>query len=383
MREWRDLWPGGLSDEEYSTLNYIAHCRHGELGFNAAKCQQCHDVQWLASSCGNRHCPNCLGPRQAEWSKKVCERLPDCPHFHTVFTIPKEAREFFRLNYARAVTILFAAASDTLKQFQGNNWGVDGGFFGVYHSWGSKLNRHPHLHMLVSSGGRDRTTGKWKQARATYLFPVKSMSRVYGAIFVRMLEELDVDREIEWPDDLSSIEERRSWRCALARREWVIFNRPTLDSTRAVVRYLARYTSRIAISNQRIKSVDETARRVSFEWTNYRKEGRREESEMGGAGFIRAFARHLVPKGFRRIRYYGIICGSKERVRSIPGVPAQSIGEKVALPDPRKCECCGGTVWIMTMMRVRPFDITPGGSEIKSFSLVGAKKHPPPANPVR
>jgi len=378
LREWRNLWPGGLSEEEYSTLNYIAHCRRGELGFNAAQCETCKDLEWFPSSCGNRHCPGCLGPRQAEWSEKVCERLPDCPHFHTVFTIPNQARKFFELNYARAVNLLFASATDTLKQFLANNWGVEGGFFGVYHSWGSQLNRHPHLHMLVSSGGRELETGKWKQARATYLFPVKAMSRVYGAIFVRMLEELDGDAEIVWPEGLESIEARREWRLSLARSEWVIFNRPTLDSTRAVVRYLARYTSRIAISNQRIKRVDEPSRKVTFEWIDYRNGGRKVECEMEGGKFIRSFANHLVPKGFRRIRYYGLLCGSKKRVRSIPGVPTQSIGEKAAEPDIRRCECCGGTSFILTVSRVRPFDVTDGGPAVKSFSLVTVKRHPPP-----
>ena len=295
-----------------------------------------------------------------------------------MFTIPNQARKFFELNYARAVNLLFASATDTLKQFLANNWGVEGGFFGVYHSWGSQLNRHPHLHMLVSSGGRELETGKWKQARATYLFPVKAMSRVYGAIFVRMLEELDGDAEIVWPEGLESIEARREWRLSLARSEWVIFNRPTLDSTRAVVRYLARYTSRIAISNQRIKRVDEPSRKVTFEWIDYRNGGRKVECEMEGGKFIRSFANHLVPKGFRRIRYYGLLCGSKKRVRSIPGVPTQSIGEKAAEPDIRRCECCGGTSFILTVSRVRPFDVTDGGPAVKSFSLVTVKRHPPP-----
>lgn len=379
MREWRDLWPGGLSEEEYSTLNYIAHCRHGELGFNAVKCAKCHDVQWYASSCGNRHCPNCLGPRQAEWSEKVCERLPDCAHFHTVFTIPNQAREFFRLNYSIAVNLLFGAASETLKQFQANNWGVEGGFFEVYHSWGSRLNRHSHLHVLVSSGGRDLESGEWKQARATYLFPVRSMSKVYRGIMLRRLEEVDDDPDVEWPEGLESVEARRDWRLSLAGRKWVIFNRPTLKNTRAVVRYLARYTSRIAISNQRIKRVDNSKRTVTFEYTDYRNGGRRKECEMAGAKFIRAFANHLVPKGFRRIRYYGLLCGSKERVRSIPGVPEKSIGERAVKKEERKCEICGSTSWILTLVRVRPFDVSPCGREVKSFTLVRAKEHPPPS----
>jgi len=377
LREWRDLWPGGLSDEEYSTLNYIAHCRHGELGFNAAKCDQCHNFEWYPSSCGNRHCPNCLGPRQAQWSEKVCERLPDCPHFHTVFTVPDLARAFFALNYETAVNLLFASATDTLKQFQTNNWGVEGGFFGVYHSWGSRMNQHPHLHLLVSSGGRDIKTREWKQARPTYLFPVNSMSRVYGAIFIRKLEELDADAAIKWPDGLKSLEERRDWRLALARSQWVIFNRPTLGNTRAVVRYLARYTSRIAISNQRIKRIDESSRKVTFEWTDYRNGARKAECEMEGRKFIRAFTHHLVPKGFRRIRYYGILSGSKEKLHSIPGAPAQSLGEKAAVTEPRTCECCGGTSWTLLILRVKPYDVTPRGSEIKSFSLGRGKKPPP------
>lgn len=295
-----------------------------------------------------------------------------------MFTVPGQARRFFELNYTLAVNLLFSAATDTLKQFLANNWGVNGGFFGVYHSWGSRLNRHPHLHMLVSSGGRALDNGRWKQARADYMFPVRSMSKVYGAIFVRMVEDLDNDSRVQWPSGLETREARLNWRKVLARSQWVIFNRPTLDSTRAVVRYLARYTSRIAISNQRIKSVDESTRKVTFEWTDYRNGGCKTEAEVEGRAFIRSFTDHLVPKGFRRIRYYGIICGSKKRLQSIPGAPANSIGERTIAPESRKCECCGSTSWQMLLTRIRPFSRTSSGSEVKSFSLVSLKKHPPP-----
>ena len=145
LREWRDLWPGGLGEEEYSTLNLLAHCRHGELGFNHARCQHCRHGEWYASSCGDRHCPNCLGPRQAEWSEKVCQRLPDCPHFHVVFTVPEEFHDFFEGNYRIAADELFGAAAETLKLFQKNNWRMEGGFLAVLHTWGRALNWHPHL----------------------------------------------------------------------------------------------------------------------------------------------------------------------------------------------------------------------------------------------
>lgn len=345
LREWRDLWPGGLGEEQYSTLNLIAHCRHGELGYNQAHCDRCRHREWYASSCGDRHCPMCLGPRQAEWSQQVCERLPDCPHFHVVFTVPEELHGFFEANYRLAADELFGAAAETLKLFQKNNWGMDGGFLTVLHTWGRALNWHPHLHVLVGAGGMDRATGRWRQARAGYLFPVKPMSKVFGAIMLRRIELLDGNRGVNWPAGLESIEARRDWRLRLAVRNWNIFSRPTLGNTRAVVRYLARYTSRIAISNQRLTRVDPQHRTVSFHWKDYKDGGRTKEMTMAGATFLRCFTRHLVPKGFRRVRYYGLLAGKKGRFRELPQAPRRSIGERAAAPPRPCCPRCGHRRW--------------------------------------
>ena len=345
LREWRDLWPGGLREEEYSTLNLMAHCRQGALGYNQARCGGCRHQEWYASSCGNRHCPNCLGPRQAEWSEKVCERLPDCPHFHVVFTVPKEFHDFFKLNYRIAADALFGAAAETLKLFQRNNWRTEGGFLGVLHTWGRALNWHPHLHVLVSAGGRDVSTGRWRQARPNYLFPVRSMSKVFGAIMLRRLEELEADPQIRWPERLDTLEGRRDWRLTLAGRNWNIFSRATLGNTRAVVRYLARYTSRIAMSNQRIKGIDEEERTVTFEYKDYADGAATKEMTMSGAVFVRSFARHLVPKGFRRVRYFGLLAGTKGRHRELPGAPQSAIGEKAARRPRPACRKCGGCDW--------------------------------------
>lgn len=320
----------------------MAHCRDGGLGYNRARCERCKHTEWYASSCGDRHCPMCLGPRQAQWSEQVCERLPDCPHFHVVFTLPEELKDFFERNYRIAASLLFEAAAETLKKFQKNNWRMEGGFLGVLHTWGQLLNWHPHLHMLVSSGGRDRASGRWKQARASYLFPVKNMSKVFGAIMLRKLEELDAEPGVTWPEPLESVEARRDWRLRLARKNFNIFSRPTLGNTRAVVRYLARYTSRIAISNQRITEVDERERTVSFRWKNYRGNGEQRETTMKGATFLRCFARHLVPKGLRRVRYYGLLAGKKGRYRNLSGAVQTNIGEKAMgqqRPSCRRCEC--------------------------------------------
>lgn len=290
----------------------------------------------------------CLGPRQAQWAEKVCGRLPDCPHFHVVFTVPEELHGFSEANFRIASDVLFAAAAETLANFQKNNWGVAGGFLAVEHTWGSALHWHPHLHVLVGAGGGDLKTGRWKQARPDYLFPVRNMSAVYRAIFLRMLEALEGREGVQWPEGLPSVEARRDWRLRLAGRNWNIFSRPTLGNTRSVVRYLARYTSRIAISNARITGVDEEARMVSFEWKDYRNGGHKKNMTLPGGEFLRRFTRHLVPKGFRRVRYFGLLAGKACRHREIPGAPRREIrGSQPEEPRARRC-CprCGESKWL-------------------------------------
>lgn len=375
MREWRDLWPGGLREEEYSTLNLLALCRQGPLGYNLARCEDCRHQEWFASSCGNRHCPNCLGPRQAEWSEKVCGRLPDCPHFHVVFTVPEEFHDFFERNYRIAADELFGAASETLKLFQKNNWRMEGGFLGVLHTWGRALNWHPHLHLLVSAGGRDVSSGRWRQARDNYLFPVRSMSKVFRAILLRRIEARDADAEIQWPAGLETLEARRDWRVKLAGRNWNIFSRATLGNTRAVVRYLARYTSRIAMSNQRITRIDEEQRTVSFEWKDYKDGEKTKEMTMPGATFLRCLSRHLVPRRFRRVRYFGLLAGAAGRHRELPGAPQSAIGEKAPQRSRPACQNCGASHWKCTRYRSGPFPLAQATLEtLRSLAAAGKNR---------
>lgn len=344
LREWRHLWPGGLTERDYSVLNLMAHCRHGELGYNRAECRDCHHHEWYASSCGDRHCPQCLGPRQAKWSEQVCGRLPDCAHFHVVFTVPAQFREFFALNYRIAADLFFGAVAETLRIFQRNDWKMEGAFFAVLHTWGRALSWHPHIHLLVSAGGM-RRDGSWRLTRPNYLFPVRALSKVFRAVMLRRIEELDASGEVRWPAGLGALEQRRDWRLKLATKGWNIFSRPTLGNTRAVVRYLARYTSRIAISNQRIKRIDAERETVSFEWKDYRNGARSREMTLGGGEFIRRFTSHLVPKGLRRIRYFGLLTGPRQRIAELPGAPRCCVGEK-SLPLSRPpCRRCGGEQW--------------------------------------
>ena len=330
------------------------------MGFNRATCQDCKQSQIFASSCGDRHCPQCLGPRQADWAEQTCKRLPDCPHFHMVFSPPKEVWDVFEANYRILADLLFASAAETLQQFQRNNWGcATGSFFGVLHTWGSQLNWHPHLHVLIAAGAIVMRSGKWKDIRPGYAFPMKAMSRVFKAIFIRKLELLEANRTMRWPEELQTVEARRAWRVKLCGRSWNIFTKPALGNTRAVVRYLARYTSRIAISNRRILGVDEEKRTITFGYTDYRDGGRRKEQTLPGGEFIRRFARHLVPKGFRRVRQYGLLCGKKQRFKEFEGAPQQSIAEEAPGPKTVPCPHCQGHNWKYDVRHARPCAIRP------------------------
>jgi hypothetical protein len=208
--------------------------------------------------------------------------------------------------------------------------------------------------VLVSAGGRDRSTGKWRQARDNYLFPVRLMSKVFRAIFLRDLEAIDARRGLHWPPGLDTVEARRHWRIVMSGRNWNIFSRATLGNTRAVVRYLARYTSRIAVSNSRIKAVDEERRTVTFEAKDYRNGGRKQDITLSGAAFLKRFSRHLVPRGFRRVRSFGMLCGERCRHRKLPGAPQEAIGEKAAVQPPRGCSKCGSERCHLLRLPCRP-----------------------------
>ena len=339
FREGRSHWPGGLSNEQYSVLNLIAHCRTGVLGHLRKRCDRCGRTGTVPQSCGNRHCPTCLGPRQAQWSQRICARLPPGGHFHVVFTLPAELRGLCRANRRLLLGLLFAAASGTLKTFMRNNWKAEGGFLAVLHTWGQTLNWHPHLHVLVSAGGVGLATGAWKARRDTYLFPVVNLGKVFRAVFLRLLGELERSGSLDWPADLPAGPRREAWRRGLATRAWCVHSKPTLKATRAAVRYLARYTSRSAIADRRILAADPAEGTIRFSYLDNRDAKRRKEMDMPLAKFIRRFAGHILPKGFQRIRYYGFLNPASAASGQVPAPRAPAAAESAPLSQP--CPHCG------------------------------------------
>lgn len=387
LRKSRREWPGGQSEHVYSVLNLIAHCRTGVLGQMWSRCRECGHSEILPQSCGNRHCPLCLGVRGAQWSQMVCARLPGVEHYHVVFTLPPQAAEVMREDYKGVGDVFFRAVNRTLSRFMKNNLGCEGGFVGVMHTWGSPLSWHPHIHTIVSAGGMRLGAGTWRRFSGEYALPVRGLSKVFRAIFLQELQMATKRGAIAWRDELCDPAVRYQWRRSLMARDWVVYAQPTLKKTRALVRYLARYACRAAIGNGRIVEVDYAAKTVRFTYRDYREAGREKEMTLSHGEFIRRFATHIAPKGFRRIRYYGFLA------RRSGGVPAGGVEEHPA-PD-RRCSACGATRWTRRRLSARLFS-SPEVSGVHSrkprtkpivlnpksyrFSLHADSDPPPPSN---
>jgi len=333
------------------TLHALRKCRTAALGGHIDRCNNpdCHRLHLSYNSCRNRHCPKCQGHKREEWIRAREAELLNVPYFHVVFTLPSELNRMCLYSPKTIYGLLFGTAWQVIKGLSSNPkfLGADPGMVAILHTWGQNLSLHPHLHCIVPGGGISRS-GKWKSARnrgrpgcrkARYLFPVKAMSKVFRARFVASLRK-------EFPPQPTAFYE------SLFKHNWVVYcKRPFLGPAQ-VVEYLGRYTHKIAIGNHRIKSLDNN---VTFSVKDYRHGGRKSLLRLTDAGFIRRFALHILPKGFVRIRHYGIL--SSSRKKALVPLLQQVLGGPVPNGRPplkhRRCPYCQ----IGIMVTVAVFDI--------------------------
>lgn len=284
------------------TLHALRKCRTPALGGHIDRCDnpECGQMHLSYNSCRNRHCPRCQGHKREEWIRAREEELLNVPYFHVVFTLPDTLNQPCLYAPRQVYTILFKTAWSVLQSFGADPkfLGASMGMVAILHTWGQNLSLHPHLHCIVPGGGVT-TNGKWKQAKnkGKYLFPVKQMSKVFRARFVENFR-----KEFDRP---------RSFYDRLFAKDWVVYAKRPFASPKYVVEYLGRYTHKIAVSNHRITSLANG--RVGFTAKDYRKGGARSTLAMSDAEFIRRFSLHVLPKGFVRIRHYGILGSSKKR----------------------------------------------------------------------
>lgn len=333
----------GTHAPEVRILSAIASCRTAVLGGHRYRCSGCGKEELGFNSCRNRHCPQCLGSKTGRWLAARAQELLPVPYFHCVFTLPSELRLIVLRNRAVAFDILFRAAAETLQTVARDtkHLGAELGFFGILHTWTQKLEFHPHVHFVLPAGGVREE--QWIACRSKKFFlPVKVLSAVFRGKFIAYLKDARRRGILKEEQDFDSI-------VAAARATpWVVYCKPPFASPTAVLKYLSRYTHRIAISNRRILGLSNGV--VSFSARAARgQHGKRQTIRLGAVEFLRRFLLHRVPKQFTRIRHFGFLA-NRNRTLKLALVRSVLKAAVPAAPLPKPwlvCCACKATTWIV------------------------------------
>ena len=338
-------------------LSRLTQCRTAALGGFALHCAGCDERRVLYHACRVGHCPKCQQRASRQWSARQAASLLPVPYFHLVFTLPHTLNGWVQVHEAELYQVLFQAVWTTLNTFARDaRRGLHGqlGMTAVMHTWSQTLTRHVHLHCLVP-GGVLQADGRWRAARGTYLFPVKALSRHFRGTVVRALRHAATQGKLRRVTREGEVDAVLT---ALMASEWVVYAKPCVSYTPAVVDYLARYTHRIAISDPRIAAVDDHT--VRFSYRDSRNENAPRVMSLEGEEFIRRYLQHILPKGLMRIRHYGFLANRCRRhaltqIRNALQAPIQDVEPAVSPPfTGLPCShCIGGWLKIVTELAPR------------------------------
>ena len=307
---FREQHGASLSSAQRHAMTAIESCRTAALGGHVEQCGDCGHQRVSYNSCRNRNCPKCQGLARAQWLEDRQAELLEVPYFHVVFTVPAEIEVIAFQNQTVVYDILFRAASETLRTIAADpkHLGAEIGFLGVLHSWGQSLTHHPHLHFLVPGGGIAPDGESWIPCRPGFVLPVPVLSCMFRGLFLRALEKAFVAGELNFFSAHRHLHEPAAFRRYLApawKVNWVVYAKRPFAGPAQVLDYVGRYTHRVAISNNRLVSMD--GGQVSFQWKDYRDDNRQKTMTLPAEEFIRRFLIHVLPNGFHRIRYYGFL----------------------------------------------------------------------------
>jgi Putative transposase/Transposase zinc-binding domain len=362
---WRKAKAGHVSLGQLKVMSAIESCRTAALGGHVARCENCSHTQISYNSCRNRHCPKCQGAAAKEWlAEREAELLP-VPYYHVVFTLPASIADIAYQNKAVIYNLLFKASAETLTTIAADpkHLGARIGILSVLHTWGSALTHHPHVHMIVPGGGISLDGEKWVSCRPGFFLPVRVLSRLFRRLFLEKLVAAHHAGELQFFGNHAALTDAQAFAAYLAplrNSEWVVYSKRPFGGPKEVLRYLARYTHRVAISNRRLIALDDNG--VTFKWKDYRIEGceRYKVMTLATSEFIRRFLIHVLPDGFHRIRYYGLLASTTRaeniaRARellAVPILPIEAIKDastEAAEPQTPEhpCPCCGGRMIII------------------------------------
>ena len=298
------------SREQWQVLNAVVQCRTAALGGHLNRCERCgHEVP-VYNSCRNRHCPKCQGAARADWLEQREQELLDVEYFHVVFTLPSELAPLALQNRRAVYGMLFRAASETLLTLARDprHLGAELGCMAVLHTWGQNLHAHPHLHCIVPGGGIGLDGERWVSCRDGFFLPVRVLSRLFRGKFIAQLQQAWEQQQLAFHGSLRDLEHPPSWEAwlqPLRDKDWVVYAKPPFGGPQQVLKYLARYTHRVAISNHRLVSVEDG--KVAFGWKDYAHGNRQRTMSLDAVEFLRRFLLHVLPKAFVRVRYYGFL----------------------------------------------------------------------------
>jgi len=292
--EYISRFSHAMPREHLKVIHAVSSCRSAEYGMVVYTCRECGKYHTVFRSCGNRHCPTCQSHKARQWLREKLENQLPTHHFMITFTVPEALRSFIRSNQHICYEALFKASSSAIKTLVANERFVGGdipGFFGVLHTWGRQLTYHPHIHYIVPGGAFSSTDNSWHASRPDFFVPVRALSPLFKARFKDEMKKAHLYESIP----------SQAWETA-----WNVNSQPVGKNGHAI-RYLAPYVFKVAISDSRIKSVQNGL--VSFQ---YRKHGssRLRTMTLSAMEFIRRFLQHVLPTGFMKVRYYGFMHAS-------------------------------------------------------------------------
>jgi len=348
-----------LAAVQRRALVAIERCRTAALGAEVHRCERCGQVQFRYHSCRNRHCPKCQSLARERWLAARREELLPLPYFHLVFTLPHELNGLAQGNPRQIYGLLFAAAAETLLEFGRNPRWLGGEIAAtlVLHTWGQTLTQHLHVHALVAAGalGPD---AHWIHPRRGFLFPVQALSKVFRAKFLDGLRRALLAGQLALAGSTTALAEpgaQRAWLAPLRAKPWVAYAKATLAGPEPVLDYLGRYVQRVAISNDRLLGLDQD--QVRFAWRDRARGNRRKTMCLPAREFLARFVLHVLPRGFMRIRHYGLLANRHKRAllaraRSALHIPApqhrppppesvQTFCQRVLGIDIGLCTACG------------------------------------------
>jgi hypothetical protein len=356
-----------VSLDQLKVMSAIERCRTAALGGHVARCENaaCGHTEIAYNSCRNRHCPKCQGAAARQWlADREAELLP-VPYFHVVYTLPSELRDIAYQNKRVVYDLLMKAAAETTLAIAADpkRLGARIGVTAVLHTWGSALTHHPHVHMIVSGGGLSRDGTRWVAARSNFLVHVNVLARLFRGKMLAMLMHAHDAGQLKFFNTHAGLADKRTFKRFIGplwHIKWVVYCKAPFAGPKQVLRYLSRYTHRVAISNRRLIAADDAG--IAFRWKDYRSNGpgRWKTMRLHPHEFIRRFLLHVLPKGFHRIRHYGLFASATRAesiatARALLGVvppAAEAQKQPDVAPDnprvlPSPCPCCGARMIVI------------------------------------